>query len=288
MGVKERHARLKPLPADIERRLEAVSAVVRRHPVRLAYVFGSIVRDPTAASDVDLAVLPDCGFSFPAVYADLSAALGTDRLDLVDLRQASPLLQWEVVTTGRRLWPASPHEAAAYERAVYGRYRDHRVRWIRLTAATGGMSPMILRRDLIAQALVELERVADELEKYRHATAEDLAADLSLRWTVERGLLAGLGLVFQVAEHILAAQFHRTPDTYEGLLSELRACGVLPDEVYGRLRGAGGFRNVLVHEYVRIDLKEVASTLHTAPDAFRAFGEAVSAWLRRLFEGTGA
>jgi uncharacterized protein YutE (UPF0331/DUF86 family)/predicted nucleotidyltransferase len=278
VGLKEKHARLKPLPSDIGRRLDMVASVLVRHPVRLGYVFGSAVRDPAAASDVDLAVLPEDGFSYAALYADLSTTLGTDRLDLADLRFASALLQWEAVTTGRRLLVASDLEAAVYEQAVRSRYRDHRLRWLRRTAP-GGALAMSIRRDLILQSLAELERVAQELDKYQSITADALARDLSLRWTVERGLLAGLGLVFHVAEHILAAHFHRTPDTYEGLLADLRDCGVLPEDLHSRLRGSGGFRNVLVHEYVRVDLKEVEAALHTAPSVFRAFGEAVSEWL---------
>jgi len=46
--------------------------------------------------------------------------------------------------------------------------------------------------------------VARELRKYRGVTEEQLATNISLCWTAERGLLAGLVLVFQTAEHILA------------------------------------------------------------------------------------
>lgn len=284
VGLKEKHARLKPLPPDIERRLDMVMSVLLRHPVRLAYVFGSAARNPAAASDVDLAVLPDDGFSYTRLYADLSSLLGTDRLDLADLRSATPLLQWEVVTTGRRVLAISDLEAAVFEQTVRNRYRDHRVRSRRRTAVPGGARAMSIRRDLIQHSLDDLERVAQELDRYRHVTADALARDLSLRWTVERGLLAGLSLVFQVAEHILAAHFRRFPDTYEGLLAELRDCGVLPEPLYARLRGSGGFRNVLVHEYIKVDLKEVQAALVGAPSAFRAFGQAVSAWLASLPE----
>lgn len=101
---------------------------------------------------------------------------------------------------------------------------------------------MAIRRDFIHESLADLDGVAAELEKHSGATAVAMARDLSLRWTVERGLLAGLTLVFQVCEHILAAHFHRYPETYEGLLQELRDAGVLPPAVYERLKGSGGFR----------------------------------------------
>lgn len=256
--MKEKHGRLKPLPPDVERRLAGIPAVLARHSVRVAYLFGSVVRNPPEAGDIDLAVLPGDGFSYAALYADLSILLGTDRLDLADLRSASPLLLWEAVTTGRRLLPGAEEEYAAFERYVRSRYRDHRL------------------------VLADLERVAQELAKYQKVDAAALAGDLSLRWTVERGLLAGFTLIFQAADHILAAHFHRSADTYEGLLLELRGCGILPDHLYAQLRGSGGFRNVLVHEYVRVDLKEVEAALRRAPVVFRRFAEVVTAWLDAL------
>jgi len=143
---------------------------------------------------------------------------------------------------------------------------------------------MNLQRDFVAKALAELEQVARELEKYRDTTAEMLATNLSLRWTVERGLLVGLGLIFQIADHILARAFQRSADTYEGLLLGLKAVGVISDALYRRLKGSGGFRNVLVHEYMEVDLEEVASVLRDAPYAFRTFRDEVLIWLRNFSE----
>jgi len=141
---------------------------------------------------------------------------------------------------------------------------------------------MTLRDTFVLRALHDLERVAAELDRYASTTAGALESELSLRWTVERGLLAGLGLVFQVADHILAARFQRTPETYEGLLRELHACGVIGARVRERLKGSGGFRNVLVHEYVKVDPVEVARVVAEAPDVFRAYARDVLRWMERV------
>ncbi|MDR7426661.1 MAG: DUF86 domain-containing protein [Armatimonadota bacterium] len=67
-------------------------------------------------------------------------------------------------------------------------------------------------------------------------------------------------------------------------MQELRDAGVLPPSLYEKLRGSGGFRNVLVHEYVRVDLGEVAAALHGVPNTFRGFIRAVEEWLHNLPE----
>ena len=90
MGVRERYARRPPMPPDVLQRLAGLEALFRRHPLRLAYLGGAIARGDPCAADVDLAVLPEEDLSLPQLYADLSLALGTDRLDLVALRAAPP------------------------------------------------------------------------------------------------------------------------------------------------------------------------------------------------------
>ncbi|GBD08988.1 hypothetical protein HRbin22_01235 [Candidatus Thermoflexus japonica] len=285
MGVKERYARLPPLPPDVIRRLEGLGTLFQRHPVRLVYLFGSIARGDPRAADVDLAVLPEEGLSFRGLYADLSLALGTDRLDLLDLRSASPVLQQEILRTGRCIFARSEGERQTFEQRVRNIAREAQIRI--LAQACGfqwGLQPMGLRRDFLWSALLELDRVADALEPYRVLTVHDLETDLHRRWAAERGLLAGLTLVFQIADHILVARFHHEAETYEDLLRMLWQKGVITASLYDALRGAGGFRNILVHEYIRIDPARVVEFLGKAPEAFRRFAIEIREWLARLPE----
>ena len=71
------------------------------------YAFGSRVSgDANANSDWDLAVLV-AGYVEPGVLWELSGALadvsGTD-IDLIDLRAASTVMQYQVLTLGERWW----------------------------------------------------------------------------------------------------------------------------------------------------------------------------------------
>lgn len=138
---------------------------------------------------------------------------------------------------------------------------------------------MVLQPDSIRRMALDLRQVATELAKYRSVTVSELEKDLSLRWTVERGLLAGLTIVFNIGDHILAAAFDRYPDSYEDTLEALAETGVISRELRAAFQGAGGFRNVLVHEYVEIDLGEVAAAAREAPDLFPRYAEEVLRWI---------
>jgi len=80
---------------------ETVSDVLADHPVRLGLLFGSRAREEAhESSDVDVAVVfedlepgdPRYTDVLFGLGADLAIALGTDDVDVVDLRRASPAL----------------------------------------------------------------------------------------------------------------------------------------------------------------------------------------------------
>mgnify|MGYP001773817192 CR=1 FL=1 len=278
MGVREKHAHLPPLEQPLQ--LRGLAALFVRHPVRLVYLFGSAAHVPEKAEDIDLAFLPAPGFRFQPFYAELSEALGTDRLDLVELPQAPLWLREEILRTGICLYERVPGERMRWEAATRALLRERGLR-----AVQNKEEVMGLNRAFLAAALEELKKVSAELAKYQGVTLPELETSLSLRWTVERGLLAGLTLMFQVADHILAEHFGRKSETYEALLRELCAAGVISQSLYASLRGAGGFRNVLVHEYVQIDLRHVLEALQNAPEQFNAFTREVANWLEKQVEG---
>ena len=262
MGAGEGHSRVGPLPGGLTERIERAVEVLRRHPVRLAYLFGSAAREPSRAGDVDIAVLPGEGFSYAELYADLSLALGTDRLDLVDLRLAPVYLQVEIISQGRCLLASSEEERARFEAGRMAQWLEERANLAKLLGEGRGME---LRPEFVARAMAELERVAQELEKYVGTTADEMRASLSLRWTIERGLLAGLTLIFPRRGAHPEAGLREGGGDIRGAPLGTEGAGVISDELYKSLRGAGGFRNVLVHEYVEVDLEEVASVLDKGP-----------------------
>ncbi len=95
-------------PGGLAERLAA--AVRARFPQAMAvYAFGSQVQGSAHdSSDLDLAVLV-AGYADPLVLWDVSGELADIAgcpVDLLDLRAASTVMQYQVITTGRRLWSA--------------------------------------------------------------------------------------------------------------------------------------------------------------------------------------
>jgi hypothetical protein len=79
--------------------------------------------------------IPERWDKFAELPSDISLreiitnCLGTERLDLVDLRQASPVLRFEILRTGQLLYAADQVLSERFELATLCVYRD--TAWLR-------------------------------------------------------------------------------------------------------------------------------------------------------------
>lgn len=142
---------------------------------------------------------------------------------------------------------------------------------------------MVLRPDTIRERLLKLEEVISHLEEILCAEPALLRLNFRDAWVAERGLHLGAETLFDIGNHILTAHFGVSPKDYEDILTQLAACGVIDADLRSRLKGLGGFRNILVHGYLRIDSDKVAEMLAKAPADFSAFAQAVRSWMITAF-----
>lgn len=88
---------------------DAMARLASRHPeLALLVLFGSRARgDVTERSDWDLGYVASAGFDRDGFYTALVGALGTERIDLVDLDRAGGLVRFRAARDGMPI-----HEAA--------------------------------------------------------------------------------------------------------------------------------------------------------------------------------
>lgn len=89
---------------------ELIARLAARAPgLELLVLHGSRARgDAAPDSDWDLAYLADSSFDPDELLAELVLVLGTDRIDLADLRRAGGLLRFRVARDGEPLFEARP------------------------------------------------------------------------------------------------------------------------------------------------------------------------------------
>lgn len=109
-------------PGQPDLRREAIVATLQAqvHGLLAVYAFGSRIQGTAQpGSDLDLAVLV-AGYAEPLHLWELAgtlADLAECPVDLLDLRAASTVMQYQIITTGQRWWAADA-QAALYEAAI--------------------------------------------------------------------------------------------------------------------------------------------------------------------------
>ena len=122
-----------PLPADIERRLTTLGAVLEGQPaVRFAYVFGGAGRgELRPLSDVDVAVYLEGAVDPVQARVDLIGVvtkhLGTDEVDLVVLNRAPTALLGRILQSRRVITEKDPFLRHRFESLALRQFLDFRI-----------------------------------------------------------------------------------------------------------------------------------------------------------------
>ena len=139
---------------------------------------------------------------------------------------------------------------------------------------------MVVRREVLRERLAGLREALRKLDELRSRPAADVASE----WAIERGLQVAAQSVFDIGNHVLSGAFGERPADYVAVPVALCARGVIGGDLEVRLRGLAGFRNLLVHDYARVDPARVREALEKRMGDLAAFADAVEAWLDRAVE----
>jgi uncharacterized protein YutE (UPF0331/DUF86 family) len=140
------------------------------------------------------------------------------------------------------------------------------------------MNPGRLDTAVVRRHLLALDEALQVLRSHQRRNVDELASDPEERWIVERGLQLCAQNALDVATHIAASTGRDVPD-YATAIDRLAEMGVLPREFAARFRGVAGFRNVVVHGYLDIDVALLHRLLNHHLEDFSTFAQQVGSYL---------
>lgn len=136
--------------------------------------------------------------------------------------------------------------------------------------------------DQIQSKLLFLRGRLEELERFRSLPRDQYNADRRNHFTVERLLQTAIEAAIDTARLIaIEEQLKRHDDADRSVFELLADAATIPPDLAERLRQAHGFRNVLVHEYTRIDPEKVYEHLQTDLGDLEEFSRVIAAYLAR-------
>jgi uncharacterized protein YutE (UPF0331/DUF86 family) len=141
------------------------------------------------------------------------------------------------------------------------------------------MSPGEVDVRVIRRHLMALDRAVRSLQRHAGEPVELLSDGSDELWIVERGLQLCAQNALDVATHIAAAAGRDVPD-YASAIDVLAEVGALPASFAKRFRDVAGFRNVLVHGYLEVDVEILHQVLNHRLQEFGVFARHVEAYLK--------
>ena len=133
--------------------------------------------------------------------------------------------------------------------------------------------------DVLSRRLLALNECLTELGRSDAADPARLAADGMLRAAVERWLQVAVEACVDIASHVIADAGWTPAATGREAFLVLAGHGFLPLDLAERLGTAVGLRNVLVHDYVAVDLSRLAGVVRDDLGDLRAFARAAAGWI---------
>lgn len=141
------------------------------------------------------------------------------------------------------------------------------------------MSPRELDASTVQRRVETMRSLLDDLRSVGEVSPTRLDSERMLRHGVERVLSQLVELAVAINSHVASALSGRAPEDYRSSFAAAAAAGLIHDDLAVRLAPAVGLRNILVHDYVTIDLTVVAESLSTALVDFAEYCAQVGTWL---------
>jgi uncharacterized protein YutE (UPF0331/DUF86 family) len=114
-----------------------------------------------------------------------------------------------------------------------------------------------------------------DLRNLQDVDAETYNDNLLIRRTVERTLQLAVEASLDIGQRIIARQGFRTPDDNKDVFVVLAEEGVIRKELLADLARMASFRNLIVHDYARIDNEIVYRILRERLDDFDRYAQAI-------------
>ena len=128
----------------------------------------------------------------------------------------------------------------------------------------------------ITSRLRKLDEYTNYLKQLQELSEPDFLGDFRLFGAAERYLQLSIECLLDMGQMIIAGLGLQKPEKHQEVIEILAEAEIVSHDLAERLEGAGGFRNILVHDYLDIDRHIVYRTLQDDLDDIQDFAAAMA------------
>lgn len=128
---------------------------------------------------------------------------------------------------------------------------------------------------LILRKLAELEQYLGQVKEYEGVTEAQYVGDWKIQRIVERTLQMMIESCVDIAGHIISDQKYRVPKGYADSFKVLHDEGIFDKDLFQTMEKMAKFRNIVVHDYDKVDAGIVVTILEKHLDSFVDYKNAI-------------
>ena len=141
---------------------------------------------------------------------------------------------------------------------------------------------MTIDMDLIRRKLSRLNMYLDKLEPIVKRTFNEYLSDFYLKSSAERLIQLIVECASDINNHVVVESGKRPPEDYTSSFIRASEAGLIKRDLADRIKGSGGMRNIIVHEYMDIDDEKVFKTLPVALADYKEYISQVDKFLDKF------
>jgi uncharacterized protein YutE (UPF0331/DUF86 family) len=138
----------------------------------------------------------------------------------------------------------------------------------------------VVDKTLLLRKLAELEEYFVQIGEYSNISVDRYSKNWKTQRIVERTLQMMIEICVDIASHIVSDEGFRVPKSYADAFKVLHEKNIIKKDLFDRMELMAKFRNLLVHQYDRIDSGIVVKILNTHLDDFSDYKKAIISLLK--------
>lgn len=124
---------------------------------------------------------------------------------------------------------------------------------------------------LVGRKLAQMDEYLKQIREYARISVQAYESDWKTQRIVERTLQILIETCIDIASHIISDEGLRVPTGYADTFAVLKENKVIGNSLFETMERMTKFRNVIVHQYEKIDSAIVVAVLHRNLGDFEKF-----------------
>lgn len=139
----------------------------------------------------------------------------------------------------------------------------------------------MVNRDLVLGRVSKLDEYLKFLNEIKRYSKDEYLKNQMIYGSTERFLHLAIECLVDIANHIIADMGYRKPESNRDIFIIIFENGIINNELKEKLCDMVGFRNILVHDYIRLDREVVYDIVNNNLNDIEDFRSIVLEYISR-------